>query len=103
MLNLNGLKFARNKSELTDNTYGYYTPLKHGIKLMDDTKEPIMFIATHEHSPFLVTCHKFNGRIRYMYALSSLHEKLIGFDELGYMAQNDAVKAAVQSINSRMA
>lgn len=64
---------------------GYYKQRKGGIMFYDMQDKPFLFLVSNKYNEkFFVSCYCFEGKIYYMFALSSNTEKLLGIDKLKY-------------------
>lgn len=101
MLDVNGRKFARTKTEREPDTLGYYAKRGRGILLMDLEKIPFAYIANDGRSQWFVTAGRDeDGRTRYMFGLDSLTEKRLGLDTVKYSGQRDVAREAIESVLS---
>ena len=104
MLIINGKKFAKNDKEFVSTLFqadgtaiGYYKRTVKGLYLYDHQKKPMVYMEDTPKFTGAVTCHLFEGKKRYMYALCSTHESLLGFDTLSYLQGKDKVREILQS------
>jgi len=83
MITYNGKKYAKNDREAVESLFdrtgtvnGFYKRTASGLVLSDLQGKERVFVR---HSDGLaVTCHRYKGRMRYMYALSSLDARWAG-------------------------
>jgi hypothetical protein len=83
MITHNGKKYAKNDSEAVESLFdrtgtvnGFYKRTASGLVLSDLQGKERVFVR---HSDGLtVTCHRYNGRLRYMFGLSSLDARWMG-------------------------
>ena len=95
MIIFNGNKFAKNDKELTDSLFdsngtciGFYKKTKRGIQLMNMQKELMAFIVDNGYGErFVVSARRIKNKIHYMYSTSSIEDKYLGLDKIGYRQQ----------------
>ena len=83
MITYNGKKYAKNDREAVESLFdrtgtvnGFYKRTASGLVLSDLQGTERVFVR---HSDGLtVTCHRYNGRLRYMYGLCSSDERWVG-------------------------
>lgn len=83
MLTHNGKKYAKNDSEAVDSLFdrtgtvnGFYKRTASGLVLSDLQGKERVFVR--QRDGLTVTCHRYNGRLRYAFALSSLDAQWVG-------------------------
>ena len=103
MIIINGLKFAKNNNEFAETLFqsggtasGFYKIKKNGILFYDMQHNPIFFLCRNNPTePFFVSCCSdtvlSTGKnvIRYMNSTINQHDKMLGLDKLGYLAQHE--------------
>lgn len=79
---------------------GHYRIFKGGVQLFDAQGDLFAFLVVNGHNEqFFVSAVMDNGRAHYMFALSSMDEKELGVEGMGYMEQNEAAMTAAKSLN----
>lgn len=105
MLNINGKIFVKDIADTLFNPIngktadGEYKVYKNGIRLYKPNGELFAYIVTHDFAPFIVSAYMYNGKPRYMFALSSPDEIYFGFDNLSYREKQQVIENTVDSLN----
>lgn len=97
MLNINGLKFAKNKAEFLDSLFapggsavGTYRKLKGGIQLFKATGELFAFIVANKYGEyFFVSATMKEGRAWYNLGLSSKDHEFLRLAGLSYSTERE--------------
>ena len=101
MLVLNGRKFAKNNSELVNTLFD---PSGTACGMYRKRKDGVLLIGLHDNKPFayirndglVISCSQEGKQIWYMFALTSQHTKLLGFDMLPYSKHNIVAREAIE-------
>jgi len=108
-LTVNGIRFAPSASALVDSLFqsggtasGIYSKRKNGVLFKKADGTPFVFlVANPGQSKFFVSCFlQSDNRIRYMFAMTSEHEKFFGFDLLPYSAKSDCAASVWSTLNN---
>lgn len=79
ILTVNGKKWSNGKEN------GVVRKRKAGFTFLDENKEPFMFLVDNKHDEqFFVSCHKVEGKTRFLFSTMECTEKRMGLDKLGY-------------------
>lgn len=98
VLDINGRRFAP-AGTAADDLDGYYEQKPNGVLLRDLKKEPFAFIVGNKHNEyFFVSCSQTSEGIRYMFSTSSLDERRLGLDEVGYAAGKELAEKIVNQV-----
>lgn len=108
MLTINGKKYAKNEKEFINSLfesggtcYGYYKQVKSGVKLLDHNKNIFAFIVNNRYNEqFFVSAHVLNGKTYYMNSTTSVDDKILGLDILGYSAKTELAKNIIAGLNN---
>ena len=99
MIEINGIKFAKNESDFVSSLFnpsgtatGFYKRYKQRIIFSDKDHKPIAALVRNRHGSHFVGCSKTEQGIRYMYSMDSLSEKLFGMDKMGYMESMEFIE-----------
>ena len=76
MINFNGKRYAKNKSEFGPMCNGYYRRIRNGLQIFNTQRELTAFI--HEQG-FVVNAFMYEGRARYQFGTSEETEIFLGF------------------------
>jgi len=104
-----GRRFVRRPSQLIDALFsgpttpdGLFAPRKNGVLFSRPTGEPIAFlVANPNRSRFFVSCHKQeDGKLRYMFGLSSAGESFLGLAGRRYSEAADIAESVWQDLQS---
>jgi len=84
MIDINGVKFAKNNSDFIDSLfskktcYGFYKKLKNKIIFQDHQKVAFLALVKNKNGVFLVNCSKKGSGYFYQYSMSDNYRKLLG-------------------------
>ena len=83
MITRNGKKYAKNDREAVESLFdragtvnGFYKRTAGGLVLSDLRGKERVFVR--QSDGLTVTCHRYNGRLRYAFGLSSLDAQWVG-------------------------
>lgn len=101
MLTINGRKFAKNDNEFLGSLFdaagtcsGFYKMVRGGCRLYNMQKDLFAFVVNNKHGEqFFVSAHMFDGKPRYMHALTDKDSALLGFGVMTYRQQREAAEA----------
>jgi hypothetical protein len=104
-----GRRFVRRPSQLIDALFsgpttpdGLFAPRKNGVLFSRPGGEPVAFlVANPGQSKFFVSCHKQeDGRLRYMFGLSSVGESFLGLAGRRYSEAADIAESVWQEFQA---
>ena len=107
MITFNGLKFAKNNSELVDSLFasggtcaGLYKRTKNGTKLYMPNGELFAYIV---HNPkqgyFAVSAGIRNGKAFYLFSTTGAGERYLKLDTVPYLEQSDMIREFAEKFN----
>ena len=96
ILTVNGKKWTNGKED------GVIRKHKGGFAFLDDNKEPFMFLVDNKYNEqFFVTCHKVEGKTRFLFSTTEATGKRMGLDKLGHKETDELAKSlAIQLRNN---
>lgn len=111
MITINGKKYAKNQAEFTESLFasdgtcvGFYALRKNGVLLSDMQNKPFAMAVERGYSTWFVSAsRREDGRMWYMFALSSADEKTLGMDGMRYLDQLDLARSVITSARGKVA
>ena len=106
MININGRTFVKTVDDFVNTLFtsggtatGYYKVMKKGVRIYDKNNNIIAFIVNNGYNDrFIVSATDTPNGIRYSMSTSSLLDKTLGLDKLGYMETMDLADEVLKGV-----